>query len=418
MVKFEERKELEIITKTPVFIGTGEQIKPLSFVVDGKKLLIVPPDFFTKLTPDQQEKYTIWIEPILKQLSDIDRQLAIAKRNRNNRLQDSLKAQRRQAEDKLSLEKFLKSIGVNTGFIHNMNPRTVKFSRRPGRFGFREHIKHPDRSPYIPGTEIKGALRTAILFALLNKDNNYSKTLKKYLTGIQAAQTNSRKRKDQLKKAAKQTEGDLLRAPQHADDAKYDLLRFVSISDTEPFEQTKKDPDKLFIEQIKVLGSSRRIIVDHETLFSKEGAKFEIRFGAPERVISGTHLDGMKEWLTLPKLLEACYEYSKAILDEETKYFRNEKTVLSEIQYLQQDNCPSSPLLRLGAGQGFLGVTMDLKVRQQDPVLYEVVRKEVSLLRRWRTYKNNFPKTRRVVLDGNGNPSTLLGWVQIREPKH
>jgi len=375
--RFEERKELEITTITPVFVGTGRQITPLSFVIDGNELLVVPDNFLSRLTPEQQASYVTWIESILE---------------------------RRQS---LSLKSFLNSMGLQSSFIRRMRPRIVEFNRRPRRSGFGEHIKHPDGLPYIPGTEIKGALRTSIIFTLLDDATIYGDTLGRNLP---------RAKISELNEVAKRTEGTLLRAEGHENDAKYDLLRFVSISDTGVFSH-----GDLFIKQLEVFGRGDCHyipLLNFETLVAGRQNRFEIRFGAPESVISGTHLDHMKEWLTLPKLLKACHKHSEAILDEELAYFdEHYPSLLPVIRCLKQQNCPSSPLLRLGAGQGFLGVTLALQVKNQNPPLYEALRKAVSWKRNWCTYPGNFPKTRRVVLDRKKEPSTLLGWVRISKPE-
>jgi CRISPR-associated protein Csm5 len=294
--------------------------------------------------------------------------------------------------------------------MQTLHPRIVGFHEFPQN-GFREHIKHPDGLPYIPGSEIKGALRNAVLFAMLN-DQKYNGTLKQYLQAVQAAPQNERGR--QLQKVAEKTESALLRTQGHADDAKYDLLRFVSISDTQPFTQQSA----LYIEKTRAVNTNRNTVMYLEAVYSDQGsATFEIRYGAPEKVISEINLTELRDWLKPERLLKACYEYSNAILDEEAGYFQNtfpNEKISGKIEYLKKENEEKRPLLRLGAGQGFLSVTIDLKVKQRDPQLYELIRKIASNIsrRRWNTYQYNFPKTRRVIVTDN-EPDTLLGWVKI-----
>jgi CRISPR-associated protein Csm5 len=377
--RYDERSEIEITTVTPVFIGTGEEVSPLSYVTDGKRLLVVPNDFLERLTPNQQQKYVNWIEQQMRE----------------------------QRRGDLSLESFLKGTGSPVDFVRRMNPRVVSFRRRPGKRGFREHIKHPDGLPYIPGSEIKGALRTAILHTMLDNSDVYNEALGRQLLEVQ-------RRRKSIQKVAGPMEDNLLRVEGHPNDAKYDLLRFISITDTTPFTQ-----DALFIEQIEVFGRGANHFIppfDFETLVAKQKSRFVIHFGGPEKVFSIMGLAEMRDMLNLKDLLKACYNRSQAVLNEESEYFsRRDSGLLSVVKSLLQQNKPESPLLRLGAGQGFLSTTVDLEVKQRDPSMYETIREEVSRQRGWRTYPNNFPKTRRVVVDANGYPSMLLGWVKIKQ---
>jgi len=83
------------------------------------------------------------------------------------------------------------------------------------------------------------------------------------------------------------------------------------------------------------------------------------------------------------------------------------------INRLKEQNKKDSPLIRMGAGQGFLGITIDLIMKKKEDQAYEVIREGVSFQRRWRTQRGNFPKTRRVVIDKNGKENALMGWAKI-----
>ena len=60
---------------------------------------------------------------------------------------------------------------------HNIDPADLSTysllcSQSPETTDIREAVKSTDNRPYIPGSSIKGALRTALLSELIVKDNN------------------------------------------------------------------------------------------------------------------------------------------------------------------------------------------------------------------------------------------------------
>jgi CRISPR type III-A-associated RAMP protein Csm5 len=214
-----------------------------------------------------------------------------------------------------------------------------------------------------------------------------------------------------LEKIAGDLEAKLLRgevAGETKDDAKFDFLRFMEVSDSTPLL-----PDALRIELTQMLGTGRYTRTWVETIAPGSEVTAQIALGDPMLILRELGLERLREWLSLSKLLEACYIHSHDILDEEAKYFAGEPRLAALVTQLQRENEPNAPLLRLGQGQGFLGVTVDLAVKRRDEQLYdEAIREGVSLQRRWRTTKDRFPKTRRVVTDRDGTPLSLLGWAK------
>jgi len=395
-----EPVQVKLRTLTPVFVGSGEVLTPLSYVVESGRAYVVDPDRFLEvLTDEQKENYISWVEPILDELSELN----VSRGDRE------LKRRRREVETRLSLEVFLKE---------RLDVEPVRFLReagclmyevtcraRPGLRGFSPHIKDLEHRPYIPGSEIKGAVRTSVLYAVLGEEDRRKAFLEKVeeLKGYRELSRRNLERK--LEDLTSGVEGNLRGAK---NDAKYDLLKFVSVSDSEPMTS-----ENLRIEVLRSEGTSRYTRTFLEVLAEGAEASFYVRVdGLPD--VGRLGLEALKNWLSLDRLLEACYERSKDILEEEGRYFKDQGAILDQISRLKEENEPSSPLLRLGWGQGFLSTTVDLRVKQADPELYEEgIREPISRLRNWRTRKDNFPKTRRVIVDRKDRPVSLLGWVKL-----
>ena len=74
--------KLQIKTLTPIHIGNGETLKPLSYVSDRSFVYVLNMDnFFESLTGIQKQKYLTWLEPILYSLSEITDKMVKARDN-------------------------------------------------------------------------------------------------------------------------------------------------------------------------------------------------------------------------------------------------------------------------------------------------------------------------------------------------
>lgn len=405
---------MKLITLTPIHIGSGEILNHLSYVIDKNLLYVLNMEkFFSILSEPQREKYLQWIDPILNEIGELDDKIVRSKDNLN--LKKKLQNQKREIERQLSLSWFIENkLRQNPpDFVKRCMAYQISFSLPPQRDGFHTHIKDTQYRAYIPGTEIKGALRTSLLYTLLEDKENY-KILRKSLSDFRIFFKSGASPKDKVKKLRKiadaQSDDGLERKIFRGKekDAKYDLWKLIKISDTDGVSQ-----DKFHINTVKVIGSKRNIKIWLETI--KPETEFKFDFNVQEKIFLDTlGLEKLKEKLSISKIFEACYYRSMEILKEEEVYFTSEKKILETINKLKKENQPNAPLLRLGWGQGFLGITIDLKVKQNDPLLYNhAIREGVSFYRKWQTIENKFPKTRRVVVDSNENPVTLLGWVKL-----
>ena len=66
-------------------------------------------------------------------------------------------------------------------------------------------------------------------------------------------------------------------------------------------------------------------------------------------------------------------------------------------------NSLDSPVLKIGAGSGFLATTLALKIKDIDPMLFDEIRQKK------RGYGYCFPKSRKITK----NTHKPLGWVQL-----
>lgn len=414
-MKIAELHKLRLVAKTPIFVGSGEVLKPLSYLVEGDTVHVLDEEkFFARLSSQDQQRYLTWIDPLLDRLARLDEQITQVRDDFERRRQ--LQRQRRELESELSLRHFLATIlkARPMAFVSQCEAYAVRCNVPPERDGFRLQLKDMAHRPYLPGTEIKGAFRTAVLYALVADPKNYPwlhDQLMQFRSFFRSG-ASPREKIRRLKKLASAVEAKFLRGEQGGDvkdEAHFDFFRMFQVSDSTPL-----SPANLRIELTQMLRTERYTKTWIESIAPASEVSGQLGLGDPTLILHELGLERLREWLSLPKLLEACFIRSRDILEQEAKQFADQPRLKTLVAELQRENKLDAPLLRLGQGQGFLGVTINLPVRQRDGRLYdEAIREGVSFQRRWKTQPGNFPKTRRVITDHSGMPISLLGWVKI-----
>jgi CRISPR-associated protein Csm5 len=408
-MKWREPITLTVRILSPVVIGTGEKCNTLGFVTDDGKVLVVDErKFFAALSELQRERFLRWIEPLVGNLAYIRQQIQRA--GRNQALRQQLGRQRREAESNLSLAKFLREnlrMSQPAQWLRSVQALRYEVAAvaLPNRYeGFTLCLKTPDHRPYIPGSELKGAIRTAVLAKMLNDDVNLLQQLAQNLRPNMT--------KGQMNALWQGNEWLLLRRNQNDRDAHNDLFRGISISDSEPL-----PTDALRIYAAKRLNMSRDVTVFVEAIAPNSETEVTLSVACPDRWLQAIGLTDKAGWLDWTKLAHALYEHSNAVLDFIAKKFpaREFPQVQAKAQWLRKQNNPQAPLVCLGWGQGFLSITMTEPLRQKFPTAYETLRQAMAQAvgHYGRTQANNFPKTLWVALARNGQPSDLFGWVQL-----
>jgi CRISPR-associated protein Csm5 len=276
-----------------------------------------------------------------------------------------------------------------------------------------EFIKDANQGVYLPGSEIKGAIRTAILYRLLLDEEIY-KRLKNALINVKQKDRGTIENARRGKRWAKKELGKILENVSNKSveillrgkkmDAKYDLLKFIQIGDSSMY--YPNNLEILHINSFRSRGKHAYV----EAL--PKGAKFNGSFNTKRdlMILKELGLDDMEFLLSEVEVLESCYRLSANLIKNEIGYYREhqEPQIVTFYQQLKEENTEENPLIRIGQGQGFLSTTITLRVKNKDPELYEIIR----LGTRSKSYPYEFPKTRRLVFE-DGKPTYPLGWVKL-----
>jgi len=257
-----------------------------------------------------------------------------------------------------------------------------------------EQIKDAFDRPYLPGSSLKGALRTALLDKALEKDPD-------------KLDTSRLKKNPQW--AAQPIERALL-----GYDPNHDLLRALQVGDSAPL-----DPNKtLSIENVRVLterGTSSPIEV--EALRPKTELsvpiKLDLSLFTPQAE-QKLHFGDKLTWLEA--LLASCRQRAKTVLKAEWEWFRQyypRSLIAGFYGYLYEWGMKMpdhQAILNVGWGGGWNTKTLGLRLNERQ-------REEVIHRYHWgKGYRRRgfpFPRSRRVVLNQRGEPIAVFGWVLL-----
>lgn len=258
---------------------------------------------------------------------------------------------------------------------------------------FREQIKDVHDRPYLPGSSLKGALRTVLAWHGW-KENLLS------LNSIRLGYKEKFAARDAEKKI-------------FGPDPNHDLLRALRISDSYP-----EPSNALAIEPVQVLSKGKSgAPISVEAV--EEGTKFRLRGSIDESVFSSwsSRERGFpfphEDWLhRIPEIARA-----RALerIKRELSWWRdgNQPEKLHEIENSLRSAADDSFPLQLGFGTGWEGTTIGAPMVQDDlwPEKYRDLKLGYIPRSNRKVRVENFPSSRRMVV--RGNTITPLGWVWV-----
>ena len=174
---------IKLTTLTPVCIGDGKTINPVTdYISDRNQVHYLNKQNIAERLAGDDELMDRYMSEIISNMN-------------NNRTEFDLKN---------FLEKVLK-LSLHDYALYSIERKSqANVSKSPDISGGKSQkqrkneintiIKNPDRSPYIPGSTLKGAIKTAFLYEwLLDKNNGWCK---KYLQNISNKEVETRLRKE------------------------------------------------------------------------------------------------------------------------------------------------------------------------------------------------------------------------------
>jgi CRISPR-associated RAMP protein, Csm5 family len=323
---------------SPVHIGNGERISRLEFLVEKGRLKVYKFDRIISTIEriaNPQLKYNayLWF-----------------KTSKNVSLEEFLRNFKLTLEPNYELE-------INGSF----NSSQVE-----------EFIKTLE-GPYIPGSELKGSIRHLIACAwFMDKPDLVIEKVEQLLRLLQTL--NNRKSEYQrIQDDAEKYLERLVFYPKGEKDAKFDVLKVLSVPDSQPLPY-----QSLRVEVPKLIGSNR-MLYPCEAL--KEGVEFEMEINVNKNAYRG--LETQRKLPEIGKhfsdenafwnfLVECSRKFYSKLLDEEISFFKNRQPdTAKHLEKLKNHLNTGGVLLRLGKHEGILSTTLLLIVKDKDKALFD-----------------------------------------------
>lgn len=256
----------------------------------------------------------------------------------------------------------------------------------------KEHIKTSDKL-YIPGSSIKGAVKTAILYDLIiNKD--IDKINNKYFFN----------------------DGRWINpffSSKEGNPAQNSILRFMQIGDT----NTINNPNIDLIFTVMAIPNERN---NKKFEYYDEGKSFletipknkvfntNINFTFDSKIYRRLGINDKEYLLDINYLKNVLYEFSCDLIEYELEFANNYDVdfLYNFYDNLYAKNSKNEPLIRVGAGSGLMSTTILMKIKNYDKYKFNEIRKS-KLFKK--TYPYEFPKSRRI--NKFGQP---LGWIKLK----
>ena len=434
---------------SPVHIGTGKELEPFDYIVDGQRYIRVHLDaVLERMTTEQVDDLAAWVSERADQMVELGRKQSddIRREMQLSNFPGADVALR----EALRTDSALARYHGNKGFDRNLQVR--------------EQVKDADETPLIPGSSLKGALRTALAFAALEEmelaeREALRQSLERRLNerGPRLQERIGQEIEQAVFRCGKEQRGRISYGDIH-----YDLMRAVSISDTydaqaelivpqiytfvesrtregntrlaaqAPLIAEAHAPGNIFSLRLRIDGGLLRAISQNGR--RGEWINFEQRvqraFGSEvARLLPGAS-DEQVEQAVVGRLEAAARSFAKAIVSAEQGWEEAHGHSSRDLKdfYNRLDDLIGKGLvpLRLGWGSHFMATTLLLALKEDAgwrPILERCFRafdigvppgrhrdrgrdseRQIEL--------DDFPRSRRLVAAGR-RPVAPLGWIAL-----
>lgn len=244
--------------------------------------------------------------------------------------------------------------------------------------------------PYIPGSSIKGAIRTALLYNLFQIED------------IDKIFVN-----DKINES-------LLNSYFSEDGANMDILRFLKIKDSSTIPQPLLY--RVFNTKPKAKGGLEKGIPLYlESIYSINHLYSSLITTYKDSTYESLNFDNDKvKMLNIEFIKESIWKFSDDLIKHEVQFCKDNKLDKLKRFYEKLENNRDAPLLKLGHGSGFLATTIGLKIKKHDKTLYDNIKKLIIGEKKKKDDKktiDDFPITRLIIQENGDQP---MGWVRLR----
>ncbi len=433
---------------SPVHIGCGEQMNGLNFILDNKKIYVVEPEAIIELLGHKKsQEFAHWMDSNSNEIARLDAEY------REERNRDFKSEKTKTVRKSLNIKKQNFTL---TGLLNESKWLSFEQLKRKAAYSisiqdgiFRDSeiavFVKQTLQPYIPGSEIKGAIRTAVLYCTFADDSNMQNWFKDTIENFRDEPAETKKKSviatygDYINAVKNQKRPDLRKKNKLAErfgkitldlqmkvmnlsaekaDAKYDIMKFFQVGDSELLRVNdlvvaKAEPFNMAYKFPIICEYLRPNILVSLTSFKLE--EENSRFKKMDLMgFTNRHKQLIKE---LDPVLSRCHRFTADLLDEEIEYFKHhgKGDVVDHLQEIKKENTVQSPVFRIGKDEGYTSLTIGLAIKRLMPDLYENVLIHATKNKSYDSSVTGddfyFPKSRKIVhWDGK---YLTPGWVKL-----
>ncbi len=320
-----------------------------------------------------------------------------------------VRGEQSQAQHKYGVRAFLEDYGANPAeFVRERvlvnAPEELKAQQ------IQPTVRNAGR-PYIPGSSLKGAIRTALLYYEITQENKGN--LKRTIQNIVQLQ----KQKDH-----KNAKAEFNRLEQQIFGAyDKDTFRLLHVTDTETLPISTLSiihGKRMRLSPTAQKGPDiRNVPFNYEAIAPESTARFELKCMGK----AGNQSPQLKSYFHTGAegiILKLINSYSRRFVEEEMQALENKPDLTGVYRFYAKELMPmienlseGEAILSLGRGKTYFNNSIGLAFDENE---LEQVRKLYRLgeNRRTRLLVKPFPTTRTVIIE-NGRAKTGLGWVKI-----
>lgn len=454
---------LHVRTLSPLLIGTNQEMQPFEYIVaDGVLYRLDADALFGRILderPDAADVFSDWLDANVEQIGRAERQREYGRLTELRRSFTLVEFVRRRLGDNRLAQEIDRDIRTGKLAMYAMRCESLEglsverrngslHSTRRSKGTIAVAIKTGSQQLYIPGSSLKGVLRTAMLYAVLSEaDGALVATLAEELH----RKLNKLRSQDRIRDADRKFFDETLESlvfycgTNHRDgtkwdDPKFDLFKLVSVGDS-----TVLVPEHAgWVVPVDVYcagGTVQSITPAAETIAPGNVVQMELRIGtafieqARQWLRSGNAVFGRTQWIGIEerfarlygcsieeatadrivgRLLDAARRFGAAIADRDRQWATQHFPDLAAFY----DKLPPTAAM-MGYASGFHATTVMLAMIA-NPKLRAIEQEVVRLFGiRSRSSQrsislDSFPTSRRMATpDAIGKPALPLGWVEL-----
>ncbi|MCX7880663.1 MAG: type III-A CRISPR-associated RAMP protein Csm5 [Ignavibacteria bacterium] len=441
--------KVKLKTITPIHIGTGFSVLPEDYFQKANKLFFINKDNCLRFIKEKvgSEKFYLkfneWIEEISFKLEGEG-----GRKPRKEFKLSILDFVKKHLNEEQLYNELCSQIPIDNSLYHY-----YLYSNAVPKRETNPHIKTADNLPYIPGSSVKGLLRNCLTNLVVNEQNTVQKILINYLDKFENEFKSSSNKQQVIQKFKTDKDSVVNQIFQckkrnnhnkEVFDVKYDLFKFIQISDFYPeekdclvlieptnFTARGKTAMTPFLEAIKentILEGQLTVKVDElkeiqKNLKSLQSAgkwieleeKFRFLFDIDFNHISNIDNDQFERKF-IERLTLAVEDFSNAIINKDILWINRISKFDNKGKLIHfYDNLPTNAV-KIGYSSGFHSVTIfDALTSENSNSNNDLKSKYEQFLQKLKILKtriDEFPKHRKLVKLPN-NVEATFGWISI-----